>query len=776
MSLVAQIAAVVLVAALSPLGQMPEMLAGGLRQAGGAPRLRTAPLPGPDLAALDGVAPGAPGTVLIVAGPPPDPASAGFARTLGALARHAEAGPVLVLQGEDEGGAAGAPDGWETLVAAAPGGAIHLVPAGAALRAARAAIARGAVPGLADPAALRGPDGALSDRGAYLVAMTALASLGVPPEGMPARLSRRWSSRDSAVSDAMAAALQRIAAETVAAYTLPAPPPPPPPPPPPAAAPPLPEGVTNPALSVGLAAISDWSTEAPFLDQMKSARPWFGHLPGQWGGIEPAELAARGLLDAHGWPLAIPGEAAALATLILTDLPEGAATRAGRYRLRHAGDGTLELGGRARVVRRAPGELWFDFTPGPGPVIVTLRATGGPAGPIRDISVVHERHVAAFDAGAIFNPDWLARIEGVAGLRFMDWMATNGATLADWEDRPEPGDATWAANGVPVEVMVALANRLRADPWFTMPHLATDTYLRRFAAAVRDGLAPGLKAHVEFSNEVWNWQFPQARWAEAAGRARWGQDGTWVQAYAARAEEMATIWADAFGPAAAGRLVRVLAVQTGWPGLEEAILAPPLLAAERGPGAPPPATAFDAYAVTAYVSAALGTPGKAALVHGWLDASRAAAEAGARARGLNGAEAAAHVAAHRFDLARARALDELIDGRESGDPADSLADLLGRVLPYHARVAAAHGLELVMYEGGTHVAATTDDPEIRAFFENLNYSPEMGEVYRRLLDGWAALTDAPFNAHVDVAAPSGSGDWGALRHLADDNPRWRALA
>jgi hypothetical protein len=38
------------------------------------------------------------------------------------------------------------------------------------------------------------------------------------------------------------------------------------------------------------------------------------------------------------------------------------------------------------------------------------------------------------------------------------------------------------------------------------------------------------------------------------------------------------------------------------------------------------------------------------------------------------------------------------------------------------------------------------------------------------------LTPAPFNAFVDVAAPSRWGSWGALRHLTDDNPRWQVLA
>ena len=72
--------------------------------------------------------------------------------------------------------------------------------------------------------------------------------------------------------------------------------------------------------------------------------------------------------------------------------------------------------------------------------------------------------------------------------------------------------------------------------------------------------------------------------------------------------------------------------------------------------------------------------------------------------------------------------------------------------------------------------AQVDDAEITAFLHHLNYSPVMAALYARLLAGWAAVTDAPFNAFVDVTAPGKWGSWGALRHLGDENPRWSVLA
>jgi len=107
-----------------------------------------------------------------------------------------------------------------------------------------------------------------------------------------------------------------------------------------------------------------------------------------------------------------------------------------------------------------------------------------------------------------------------------------------------------------------------------------------------------------------------------------------------------------------------------------------------------------------------------------------------------------------------------------------LADLLQRVLPYHTKVAQAHGLDLVMYEGGSHVVGhgeAVNDAERTAFFHALNYSPRMGALYDQLLSGWRDLTDGVFMAYADVYAPTKWGSWGHLRHLTDENPRWQAL-
>lgn len=534
------------------------------------------------------------------------------------------------------------------------------------------------------------------------------------------------------------------------------------------------------ALGMGLAGLSDWSTQHPFLDLVKSARSWTGHLPGRWGDWDHARLAAGGWLDEAGWLRAMPPELESVELLILTAQPAAATDLAARYRLTYAGRGVIRLRHDARAVETRPGEIWFDYAPGnDGLVGIAIEATD-PADPIRDISVVREDHLPLHEAGEIFNPAFLARLDRLALLRFMDWMDTSHTRISAWAERPRPQDYTYTWRGAPLEVMVALANRIGADPWFTLPHLADDDYMRRFAEEVRAGLDPGLRAHVEFSNEVWNWIYPQAHWAHEQGQARWGAEvgDAWVQYYGMRAAQMARIWREVYGAEAQARLVTVIATQSGWTGLEVPILTAPLWVAEDPARNRPPAEYFDAYAVTGYFDGALGRDETPERVLEWLEESRAAAEAAGRAQGLAGAALAAHLAAHRFDRAVELAEAQLRSGAVTGDPEGSLDQLLGLLFPYHAGVARAQGLELIMYEGGTHVVGVGDwtgNDALTEFFIHLNYTEAMGRLYDELLRGWTEAGGTVFTAFHDVSMPSRWGSWGALRHLQDDTPRWRAL-
>ncbi|MEQ6248525.1 hypothetical protein ABMC89_06515 [Sulfitobacter sp. HNIBRBA3233] len=682
---------------------------------------------------------------------------------------------------------------WEQIVAQLRSGAgagmdqVQLIPAGQGLGALSDAIASGDIPSLDSIEDVFADDIHLNDIGHYFVSMVQFATLtGADPVGLPHEVKDRFGAAFDTPDAALAASLQAVARDTVQQYrgrTLadaPAavkaqPRQPRAPPAGQGAQPAAVQGASAGAgpVAIGLAPVTDWSTQQPFLDVMKTARPWIGHRAGQFGGIDHDALVAGGHIDADGWVTTLPRDAASVGTLILTDMPPQAQSLAGRYVLRFEGKGIVEPLGRATNIRYGTNEVRFDYTPGPGPVEIRIQRTSA-SDPVRRISVVREDRLALWQGGAVFNPDWLRRMEGFDALRFMDWMDTNDSTQSAWGDRPRREDASWAVKGVPLEVMLDLVAQLEADPWFNIPHLADDGYVRAFARMVAEELPPSRRAYVEYSNEVWNFQFAQARWAQEQAEARWQQAETGTQFYALRAAEIAEMFSDAFA-GQRDRLVNVISTQTGWLGLEETILEAPLVVAE---GRARPALSFDAYAVTGYFGGVLGLEARRDEMHGWLDESLARATRRADAQGLTGQARADAITATRHDYASTLAAQELSNGSVSGQNIDTVDDLVSRVWPYHAAVAAREGLELIMYEGGTHVVGIgpqVDDARLTEFFHHFNYSPEMGALYAALLTGWREVGGRLFNAYADVYAPTKWGSWGTLRHLDDANPRWDAL-
>jgi hypothetical protein len=161
-----------------------------------------------------------------------------------------------------------------------------------------------------------------------------------------------------------------------------------------------------------------------------------------------------------------------------------------------------------------------------------------------------------------FNPDFLKRLKNFNTIRFMDWMLTNGSEQKSWKDRPTTNYCNYTEHGVSVEVMADLCNRLGADAWFCIPHLADDDYIRQFAILVKKLLKPELKVYIEYSNEVWNSGFKQNHYAQQKAKELqipplerpWEGAGKF---YAKRSVEIFKIWEDVFNK----QLVRIIAWQ-----------------------------------------------------------------------------------------------------------------------------------------------------------------------------------------------------------------------
>ncbi len=487
-----------------------------------------------------------------------------------------------------------------------------------------------------------------------------------------------------------------------------------------------PANAGNDLLGSNLAGIADWTTQHPFVDVFKTARPWIAQREGaNWG--EGGPLA----LTPEGWVAALePGQYAE--TVLFTADAEYNAGMAGDYTLLYEGDGVLEFGIGAVQVRSAePGRIVATLDPAGGLISLRLFETN-PDNPVRNIRLLLPGSEATYQTQP-FNPLFLARIERFSTLRFMDWMNTNDSPVAAWADRPQPSDATFAARGVPVEVLVQLANTVHANAWFNMPHRATDEYVRAFATYVRDNLDPALRVYIEYSNETWNGQFSQAGYVSEQGLALnlAPGDGFWsgLRYHSQRAVEIFAIWEEVFG--GSDRLVRVLAAQAAnnWTGEQVADWQG---AAEHA----------DALAIAPYFSC--DDPANPETV----------------------------------DQITALSVDELLDRQ--------MANVLPGGCAYqyvvdNLTIAQRYGLELVAYEGGQHLAGyfgTENNDALTALFIAANRHPRMGEIYSAYLNMWRDLGGGLFMAFTDIAQPSRFGSWGALESVTQDPaqaPKYLAL-
>jgi hypothetical protein len=496
----------------------------------------------------------------------------------------------------------------------------------------------------------------------------------------------------------------------------------------------LPPPSTSP-IGTNLTGIADWSAEWAFVDAFKASRDWISGSATAWDNGGTVEV------DASGWVRSLqPGQIAR--TLLL---PDGHYP-AGRYTVIYSGAGTLEYagGGTRDAAASTPGR---DVVIVDGVHPVTLNITATTAGNyIHDIHFIMPGGVCSADpmrycddttpcgsgtcdafadhyATQIFHPTFLSRLQGYRTLRFMDWLQTNNSTVVD--RGAALTDARWTSKGVPVEVVVALANRMGSDLWLNVPHQATDAYVTSLAALVHDQLAPAQKVYVEYSNEVWNGIFSQGTYVEQKGVAL-GLATTPFEArlryQSQRSVEIFEIFEAAFAGSDRARLVRVLASQAANSWVSQVLL-------DNGNAL----QHTDALAIAPYFG-------------GYLDGT------------------------DTESMVSAMTLDDLFHELETtGVPA-----ALDWVTSQAVETTQRH-VALIAYEAGNHlvgIQGVENDAAVNALFDGAQRDPRMKQLYTTYLDGWKAHGGQLLMHFVNCSDPTKWGRWGALEYL--EQPRAEA--
>jgi hypothetical protein len=311
----------------------------------------------------------------------------------------------------------------------------------------------------------------------------------------------------------------------------------------------------------------------------------------------------------------------------------------------------------------------------------------------------------------------------------MDFQKTNNSIQTNFSDRPTHTMQTQGGRGgVALEHMIQLANTLDADPWFCMPHLATDDYIREFAKMVRRQLKPNLKIYIEYSNECWNSMFAQARYCKDKGKELGLSENDYqaqLRYYSKRSVQIFKLWEQVFG--GPGRLVRVLAAQSANPWTSEQVM--DFEAAYKH---------ADVLGIAPYFGHALGNP-------------------------------------KNQEKTIKMSVEEVLD------TCKGYIEKNNNTIAKQAEMASERGLCLIAYEGGQHLVGhggAENNKKMEQLFHAANRHPRMKQLYLEYLAGWKKNGGTMMAIFSSTGRYSKWGSWGIMEYHGqptDEAPKYQAV-
>ena len=183
------------------------------------------------------------------------------------------------------------------------------------------------------------------------------------------------------------------------------------------------------------------------------------------------------------------------------------------------------------TVLQSDGKTWlFDLTLTGITSIMVPSSQGN--GAVRNIKIPQPGYnLITMEQGSKLKPNFLQFYSQLCGVRLMGAQGTNegsnwDTTMGHWENRLTGSTmvAGWSrstpggsVSGMPLDVLIEQINEICDVPGAMLKkvmvnvyHTANEDYVRNLAREIRDTLNKDLIVYVEFSNEVWNYQFNQA--------------------------------------------------------------------------------------------------------------------------------------------------------------------------------------------------------------------------------------------------------------------------
>lgn len=491
--------------------------------------------------------------------------------------------------------------------------------------------------------------------------------------------------------------------------------------------------------------VTESDASMPFIDLMRAALPF----------AEAAPWLTKGnvMYDSNGWPANLNGGQAG--TRFLSNLP-AAVIPQGTYTVLYEGEGEIQYLNDASLIEHKPGYDLINLDAGSDGMLNAslLIKTSNPQNYVRNIRILPPGGICASNpfqrvssasacngdyqsfvehgSSIVFNPDFLNFMKDFRAIRFMNMSGVTRSTQRTWAERNTLSKATWGgkegSRGAPLEIQVELANRLNADPWFTLPHAADDDYVRQFATYVKQHLNPNLKPHIEYSNETWNTIFTQGNHVIDMG-LKLGLDTHAHRAgyryYSQRSVEMFKIWEQVFG--GKQRLVRILSGWTINDKLTDIVL-----------------SHNDAYKYTD--AFAIGP----------------------------------YVFGGHAEVRTIKSVDDALGLITNPAYRYSHEQVMGYIRMQKA-ITDKYGVQLVAYEAGQGLAdfhTRTDDEYPNPLLFAANRDPRMRSIYDNFLNGWKAEGGALLMHYTAPRTYTKHGPWGVKEYITqptEQAPKYQAL-
>ncbi len=501
----------------------------------------------------------------------------------------------------------------------------------------------------------------------------------------------------------------------------------------------------NASLGINTNEVFEQDASIPFVDLFRVATPFNENIRCRKKD-QPCLTNAEVEYDKNGWPIKLNGGKAGvffLRNVALEALPKG------NYSVLYDGEGQIDYQQNAKLVSRKDGEdtIKFDARADGFMTAVAQIVKSNPSNPLKNIRIIMPGGICegspfkhaknANDCGDSqfldfkthyasirFNPDYLDFMKNFGVIRMMPMSGITRDPDERWEQRPNMQEATWGgiygSRGAPLEIQIDLANRLQADPWLNVPHIADDNYMRKFAEYVKKNLDPKLTPYIEYTNEAWNANFVHNEHVQKMGIAqKLDQDALLAgyKYYAKRSVEFFDIFDDVYGGQIKDGRKQFVRIIGGWdtrPDISSVILA-----------------YNDTYKST--------------------DAIAIAPYIGGNLRGFRESETVDDIFKLLNDKNSYRSLPKIMHELEQ-----------------HAQLADEFGLSLIAYEGGQGLvdwAARDYLQHPNPLFYAANRDQRMNTLYQDLYKEWRGIGADLFVAFSAPRSCNWSGCWGLKEHI-----------